>query len=242
MLYKYEMHAHCEECSRCARSPATEIVKAFHAAGYAGMVFTDHCCSGYNCVPEEWSWEDRVTHYYNAYLGAKEVGDALDFDVHFGWEHYVGRGKEILTYGIDLDFLLQNPDIPELSVEDYCERVRAYGGYSVQAHPYRVRSDIDASWQPFIHCLDGIEVYNAANGPCQNAKAMLLATAHPELGRLSGADCHFTTDSVGKAGLAFDRRLRTKEDLVAALKAHEGQLIADGRVITTIDEFLETNP
>ncbi|MBR5135165.1 MAG: hypothetical protein IKV35_06165, partial [Clostridia bacterium] len=231
MVYKYEMHAHCEECSKCASSPATEIVRAFHAAGYAGMVFTDHCCSGHSAVPADLSWEQRVRRYYDAYLGAKAVGDSLDFDVHFGWEHYVGRGKEILTYGIDLDFLLQNPDIPEISVEDYCERVRAVGGYTAQAHPYRMRQDIDASWQPFVLCLEGIEVYNAANGPCQNAKAMLLATAHPELGRLSGADCHFTTDSVAKAGLAFERRLRTKEDLVSALKAHEGQLIADGKLI-----------
>lgn len=242
MLYKYELHAHCEECSKCARSPAAEIVRAFHEAGYAGMVFTDHCCCGYSSVPTEWSWEERVRHYYNTYLGAKDVGDSLDFDVHFGWEHYVGRGKEILTYGIDLDFLLANSDIPDLTVEEYCERVHAYGGYVAQAHPYRMRPDIDETWQPFIHCLDGIEVYNAANGPCQNAKAMLLATAHPELGRLSGADCHFTTDSVGKAGLAFDRRLRTKEDLVAALRAQEGTIIANGKLITTIDEFLLTTP
>jgi len=239
-MYKYEMHAHCEECSKCARSPATEIVRAFHAAGYAGMVFTDHCCCGYSAVPAEWTWEERVKRYYDAYLGAKAVGEELDFDVHFGWEHYVGRGKEILTYGIDLGFLLANPDIPDITIEEYCERVRAYGGYTAQAHPYRMRPDIDATWQPFVHCVDGMEVYNAANGPCQNAKAMLLCLAHPELGRLSGADCHFTTDSVAKAGLCFDHRLRTKEDLVAALKSQQGQIIADGRLITSIDDFLTT--
>lgn len=241
-MYKYELHAHCEECSKCAAAPAVEIARSFYEGGYAGMVFTDHCCSGYSAVPAEWTWEQRVRRYYEAYLTAKDFGDAHDFDVHFGWEHYVGRGKEILTYGIDLDFLLRNPDIPELSVEAYCDRVHAFGGYVAQAHPYRMRPDIDASWQPFIHCLDGIEVYNAANGSCQNAKAMLLAVAHPELGRLSGADCHRIGEKVGAAGLAFERRLKTKEDLVSALFAKEGKLIADGQIIETIDDFLLTTP
>lgn len=241
-MFKYEMHAHCEECSKCASSPAVDIVRAYHKAGYAGMVFTDHSCTGYSAVPTEWPWEMRVHRYYEAYLQAKKVGDSLDFDVHFGWEHYYGHGKEVLTYGIDLEFLLQNADIPELSVEAYCERVHAYGGYVAQAHPYRMRPDIDATIQPPIACLDGVEVYNAANGPCQNAKAMLLAVAHPELGRLSGADCHFVGDHIGAAGLAFDRRLRTKEELLAALREGEGQIIADGKLIRTIDEFLETTP
>ncbi|MBQ3069653.1 MAG: hypothetical protein IJD01_06885 [Clostridia bacterium] len=241
-MYKYEFHAHCAECSKCASSPAVDMVRALHAAGYAGMVFTDHCCCGYSAVPTEWTWEKRVTHYYNAYLGAKEVGDALDFDVHFGWEHYVGRGKEILTYGIDLDFLLMHPDIPDMTVEEYCEAVRAYGGYTAQAHPYRRRPDIDELWHPFIHAVDGIEVYNAANGPCHNAKAMLLAVAHPELGRLSGADTHHTKDSVGRAGLIFSHRLRTAKELVDALKAGEGQLIVDGKPMETLDDFLTATP
>ncbi len=241
-MFRYEMHTHCQECSRCASSPAVDIVRAFYDAGYAGLVFTDHSCTGYSAVDASWPWDKRVRAYYNAYRTAKAFGDTLDFDVLFGWEHYVGRGKEILTYGIDLDFLLQNPDIPQLSVEEYCERVHAYGGYVAQAHPYRMREDIDADLQPFIHCLDGIEVYNAANGPCQNAKAMLLGVSHPELGRLSGADCHFTVDSVGKAGLSFDHRIRTNGELVAALKAKEGRLIADGNIVETIDEFLLTKP
>lgn len=218
------------------------MVRAFHKAGYAGMVFTDHCCCGYSAVPAEWTWNERVQRYYDAYLGAKAAGEALDFDVHFGWEHYVGRGKEILTYGIDLEFLLRHPDIPEWTVEQYCDRVREYGGYTAQAHPYRARPDIDPEWHPFIDSVDGIEVYNAANGSCQNAKAMLLALAHPELGRLSGADAHHTVDSIGRAGLAFEHRLRTTEELVRALRAGEGQLIADGKLITTLDEFLMTKP
>lgn len=242
MMYKYELHAHCMECSKCAAAPAVDIARSFYEGGYAGMVFTDHCCCGYSAVPTEWSWEERVRRYYDVYLQAKAFGDSVDFDVHFGWEHYVGRGKEVLTYGIDLDFLLENADIPDLTVEEYCDRVHAYGGYVAQAHPYRMRPDIDATWQPFIHCLDGIEVYNAANGSCQNAKAMLLAVAHPELGRLSGADCHRVGEKVGAAGLAFERRLKTKDDLLAALFNKEGTLIADGRLIESIDDFLLTNP
>ena len=241
-MYKYEFHAHCRECSKCGFASAEEQVRQFHAAGYAGMVFTDHCCCGYTAVPPEWSWDKRVRFYYDTYLEAKRIGDELDFDVHFGWEHAYGNGKEALTYGIDLRFLLENPDIPDISIEEYCARVRAYGGYTAMAHPYRTRAYINEDVHPPIGCLDGVEVYNAANGPCENAKAVLLCVAHPELGWVSGSDSHRVNENVGRSGLAFERRLRTKEELVAALKAKEGLVIADGAIVHNIDEFLRTKP
>jgi len=241
-VFKYEFHVHCRECSKCGFASLEEQIRQFHAAGYAGIVLTDHCCCGYSAVDPAWPWEQRVRFYYDTYLQGKQLADSLDFDLHFGWEHAYGHGKEVLTYGIDLEFLLQNPDIPTISLQEYCRRVQAYGGYVAMAHPYRVRNYIDPDVHPEVSCLDGVEVYNAANGPCENAKAVLLCVAHPELGWVSGSDCHRVNENVGRSGLAFERRLRTKEELVSALKAKEGLVIADGRIVHTIDEFLRTTP
>ena len=36
MYYRYETHCHCSECSACSRSTAADLVRAYHAAGYAG--------------------------------------------------------------------------------------------------------------------------------------------------------------------------------------------------------------
>ena len=110
-MFLYETHCHTNACSRCAHSTPEEMVRAYKAIGFAGMVITDHFIHGYTCVPDDLPWEKRMRCYYDAYLRAKEAAE--DFDVIFGLEHAYGGGQEVLCYGIDLDFLLQNPDIPE---------------------------------------------------------------------------------------------------------------------------------
>ncbi len=240
-LYAYEMHVHCSECSACGQSKAVEMVRAFSEAGYSGMVMTDHSCTGNSAIPARWPWEHRVTRYYEVYQNAKAEGDKRDFDVLFGWEHNFGHGKEALTYGIDLDFLLAHPDIPQMDLPAYARCVRDAGGYIAMAHPYRRRKYIDDDYTPSPEYLDGVEVYNAANGPCENAKAMLLAIAH-QLGMISGSDSHHAGTNVGAAGLAFPHRVRTNEQLVLALRAREGKLIAGGKVVQTMDDFLAAKP
>ncbi len=240
-LYAYEMHVHCSECSACAQSGALEMVRAFAKAGYAGMVMTDHSCTGNSAIPRRWPWERRIRRYDEVYQKARREGEKLDFDVLFGWEHSYGGGKEVLTYGIEPDFLLNHPEIPELSLAQYVRLVHEAGGYAAQAHPYRSREYIEDEAPPQPELLDGVEVYNAANGPCENAKAMLLAVAH-DLGMISGSDSHHAAVNVGRAGMAFPHRLRTNGQLVLALKAREGKLIADGRLVQTMDDFLRARP
>ena len=136
-LYRYEMHCHCSECSKCAVSTTRDTVRAYHAAGDAGLVLTDHFIFGNTSVSPDLPWEERVNCYYDAYLAGKEEGDQLDFDVLFGIEHAYEDGKEALIYGIDLDFLLQNPDIPNIFVREFAARIHAAGGFISQAHPFR---------------------------------------------------------------------------------------------------------
>jgi predicted metal-dependent phosphoesterase TrpH len=145
MMYKYETHCHSSQCSRCGRSTSQELVKAYYEAGYAGLVLTDHFIFGNTAVPRDLPWETRMQCYYDAYLDACKAAEGLDFDVIFGIEHAYGDGKEVLIYGIDLSFLLSNPDIPELTLDELVDRVHAYGGIVVQAHPYRDRSYVNMS-------------------------------------------------------------------------------------------------
>ena len=214
MEYLYETHCHCDQGSRCARSSAVELVRAYGAAGYAGLVLTDHFVTGNTAVDRSLSWEDQMRCYYGAYLEAKQVGDALDFDVLFGIEHAC-EGGEFLCYGIDLDFLLDNPDIPALSLKEFVERVRGYGAVVVQAHPFR--------WAPAgtplrRALLDGIEVYNAANAPEANQAALAAAFGICT----SGGDVHFAGDErIGKAGIILPHRVKTAAELAATLRSGE---------------------
>ena len=218
MLYRYETHLHCVQCSNCARSASTEYVYAYHKAGYAGMILTDHFVLGSTCVREEEdiTWEAKMHCYYAAYLAAKAVGDTLDFDVIFGIEHAIGR-TEVLCYGIDLDFLLQNPDLAELSWEDFAKRVHAYGGILVQAHPYRGNMDNPDAVLP-ENVIDGIEVYNAANQPIQNQLAWEAAQKRNGI-ICAGGDVHrLTASNFSKAGITLPYRIRTGNELVDALR------------------------
>ena len=38
----FELHAHTSECDLAAHASGAELVRLYHAAGYDGMVITDH--------------------------------------------------------------------------------------------------------------------------------------------------------------------------------------------------------
>ena len=113
-MYLYETHIHCNQASACARRTPEELVHAFKEVGYAGFILTDHFIHGSTCISKKLDWETRMRMYYDAYLNAKKEGDKIDFDVFFGIEHLYEKGKEVLVYGIDLDFLLAHPELEHL--------------------------------------------------------------------------------------------------------------------------------
>lgn len=148
MLYKYEMHVHDSLCSHCGHNPPEVIAKVYYDRGYAGMCFTNHFLQGSTAIDKTLPWEDKVRAYWNAYLRVKDWAKDKDFDILFGLEHHYGSGKEVLTYGIDLDFLLAHPNIDVASIKDYCDAVHEAGGFISQAHPFRRAPYIDPNVLP----------------------------------------------------------------------------------------------
>ena len=235
-MYLYETHCHCSQCSACGCSTAREMVRGYKAAGYAGLVLTDHFIRGNTAVDRSLPWEQQMRAYHDAYLEAKEEGDKLDFDVIFGIEHAYGSGKEVLLYGIDLEFLLKNDDIRRISLGELADRVRAYGGLVIMAHPYRDRSYVDMSVGPQEEVLDGIELYNACNDPGENLQALPLAERNPHYILTSGGDIHHCADPrIGAAGLWFHRRIRDGKELVEAMKAGDYQFQVGSEKLSRIE-------
>ena len=222
MQYRYETHCHSSHCSRCAHSTPAELVSAYHKKGYSGLVLTDHFIHGNHCVDPELSWDARMQRYYDAYLEAKEAAKTLDFDVLFGIEHAYGGGLEVLCYGIDLDFLVNNPDIPQLDIREFARRVHERSGILVHAHPYRwAGPELELP----LDVLDGIEVYNAGNPPIKNDLALQLAEKTGLL-QTSGTDLHHISEpKLGTAGIILPYRIKTETELVAALKRQDHSLI-----------------
>ncbi len=236
MLYRYETHCHSSQCSACSRSTAQELVHAYHRAGFAGLVLTDHFIFGNTSVSRRLPWEQRMRLYHQAWLDAKAVGDELDFDVIFGIEHAYGDGKEVLIYGIGLPFLLSNPDIPKISLEELVERVHWAGGIVVQAHPYRNRHYVNMAVGPRADLVDGIEIHNTGNLPGEDKQALRLARQGSYI-LTSGGDIHLDTDPrLGMAGIALPYRIHDEKELVAALKRHDHRCIVGGQILAEIRE------
>lgn len=224
MGYFYDLHVHSKECSGCAATSAADMVIASKNAGYSGFVLTNHFLSGNNCVPKELPWEERVAYYWNAYLEAKRVGDEVDFDVFFGIEHHYGYAREILIYGIDYDFLAAIPDFCNLPAEEICERVHKVGGFVSHAHPFRERGYIPVGdYNMDYSYLDAIEILNSANREIEDLRAKELQESLG-LAFTAGNDLHYAPhlESFPKSGIVFDKRLRTNEELLAALRARVG--------------------
>ena len=234
MEYIYETHCHSAQCSACAKSSAQMLVYAYHNAGYAGLVLTDHFIYGNTAVPQDLPWEERIKRYYAAYLDAKAVADPLDFDVIFGIEHAYGDGKEVLIYGVELDFLLANPDIPDLTLDEFVDRIHKAGGIVIQAHPFRDRYYVNMAVGPRTDIVDGIEVYNACNKPGEDPQALALLEQKDFIAT-AGGDIHKDSDErIGHAGVVLPHRVKTSKEFADALKERSHGFLVGGKTLCKI--------
>ena len=235
-MYLYETHCHCSQCSHCGHSTSQELVLAYHKAGYAGLVLTDHFISGNTAIDRTLPWDVQMKAYYKAYQDACEAAAYLDFDVLFGIEHAYGDGKEVLVYGIDLDFLLANPDLCDITLDEFVDRVHTAGGLVVQAHPYRDRSYVNMNVGPRKDIVDGIEIHNAGNRPGEDGQALALSREKAYI-LTCGGDVHNIDDpKLGTAGLAFASRIRNNRELIAALRQGADGYVVQGRVVSQVTE------
>ena len=245
--YVYDMHVHSSEGSACGNSPVRDMVRAFAKAGYSGFVLTDHFVHGNTAIPKNLPWERRMRAYYAIYEEAKEEAADWDIDVMFGLEHAYERGKEVLTYGIDLAFLLAHPELEQVNIDTYVKLVHEEGGLCFQAHPYRWAFYIPEGVEPRLDIVDGLEVFNACNPPLANEKARQAFQKRPHLLLSSGSDAHATWDTIGFSGLAFPERIRSGKELVKALKARQGEPIEGKSILNyikmedTLNEVQEGN-
>lgn len=232
-IYRYEMHVHNNLCSKCAHNSPEEMVEAYAAKGYTGLVFTDHFLLGNTAVDQSLPWADKMACYYGAYLQGRDYAEKNHpgFHVLFGLEHQYGHGKEVLTYGIDLDFLLAHPNLHLYSLEDYTDAVRKAGGLISMAHPYRKAPYIDPDVQPRPELLDGAEIFNFCNTEEDNQEAAVLAREYGLI-PTSGGDVHQRDEpAVGMAGIALSAPIDTGKELVAALRSGDYRLIINGSLV-----------
>jgi len=222
MEYLYETHMHTSEVSGCADSSAAQQVADYKKRGYTGIIVTDHFINGYTSIRSKLPWDKKMRQFMTGYIEAKKVGVEYDLDVFLGWEFTI-RGADLLTYGLDLDFLLANPGVDKFGFEAYSEIVRRNGGYLAQAHPYRNAYYIEHNYPVAAHLLDGVEVYNAMDSKAENEKALAYAKEH-DLPMQAGTDSH-SAGGYKYSGIKLNKKAESIGDIIEAIKTGNVTLI-----------------
>ena len=224
MEFWYETHMHTQEGSGCGRSTGEQQARAYKKRGYQGIIVTDHFINGYSTCPKysNISWEEKMDYVVSGYKAAKAEGDRIGLDVFLGWEFTI-RGSDFLTYGLDYDFLMANPDLHKLDVPEYSEIVRESGGFLAQAHPYRDQPYIEYRLPVEPEYMDAVEIYNASDTNKTNEKARAFAKKH-DLPVQAGSDAHGVNIRFA-SGISLKRRASNIFDIIDAIKNREVGLI-----------------
>lgn len=216
-MYLYELHMHSREGSACAQNSIHEMIRKYVDLGFSGGVITNHFIGGNTSVDRNLPWAELIDQYSCAYFEGQETAEKLGFHLLFGVEEGYGGGKEFLAYGIEPEFLKENPQLRFGGVAAWSAALHSVGGFLAYAHPFRVRDYIsDPYAMPDLSLADGIEVYNRGNRPEDNQKAVDVF-GNSDMVLIAGTDSHRITIS-GAYGVALPCEVTTGTELAAALK------------------------
>jgi len=193
---KLELHAHTSEVSPCGTIPARELIEYYKEKGFDGVVICDHFRESFFKLPDD---RDNVNAFLKGYYLAKKTGDEIGVKVYLGAEIKLNShpDNEYLLYGIDEEFLYENPRLFELPLEKVRKIVNGYGAVIIQAHPFR-----NGRCEPYSD-VDGYEVFNGHfchHNDNQRAYELALET---EKIQTSGSDAHWHCD-IGNGGVLVD--------------------------------------
>lgn len=210
-MYKYELHCHTSEGSRCAKTSAADMIEFYKKCGYTGVVITDHFFNGNCTVPKELPWEEKVELYCKGYENAKKRGDEIGVDVFFGWEF----GGDFVTLGLSPEWLKNRKDLDKLTANEYFEEIHNAGGYIIHAHPFR-ESPYTKALRIFPRNVDAMETINAGNTDFQNSVADYIAEKY-KVTKAAGSDKH-SDELKNIAAVEFDFKPETLDELIEAMR------------------------
>ncbi len=216
-----ETHAHTSEVSRCAQTPAKNVVTAYELAGYDAVVITDHMSGSSVGRLKNKSWDEKVDFFLSGYRAALDAAEksGKGLTVLLGMEVCFNRGEnDYLVYGIDEDFLRRSGDLTVLDLKALRRLADENGLLIFQAHPFRVGMSVTD-----YRLLDGVEVYNGnSSHNSNNDLAMLWADKYGLL-KSSGSDYHGMW-GMKPGGLYFPSPVQSNDELVTALRENHYQL------------------
>lgn len=136
--YKFDMHVHTSETSKCGKLSGKDVAWCYRMAGYQGIMITDHYHKEYFDSLGQMNPEEKIECYLSGYRAAKKEGDKIGLDVVLGIEfRNVETEDDFLIAGITEEFLHQYPAIYELPLRQAFKLFHDHEMLVIQAHPIR---------------------------------------------------------------------------------------------------------
>ena len=219
MKYKFDTHIHTAETSSCAFIEAKSIVKLYHESGFDGIVITDHYLKEYFDSLGDLDWTDKINAFLKGYKLAETEANKINFKVFLGMElRFNSCINDYLIYGINEEFLFENPKLYELSIKDFKSLSLDKNILIYQAHPCRYDFRMNITNIPEKpEYLDGVEVLNGNSvHDSSNAKALDFAVRN-NLRMIAGSDFHIRND-LARTGITFNKNIENYNEFMASLK------------------------
>lgn len=221
MKYKYELHCHTKEVSRCGQVPAAEIVKMYKDAGYSGIVITDHYSPMTFSLSTVACPQKAVDFYLRGYKEALKYADE-NFTVLLGMElRYYATANDFLVYGVTEEFLHGNGNLMKKYPKRFYKLAKENNMIVVQAHPFReMMIRINPKY------LDGAEVHNGKSDIESNLKAAEWVKKNNMAIGISGSDFH-RPKNLATGGIITNEPIKTNNDLLRILRSGKYEMIGE---------------
>ena len=218
---KIDLHVHTSEMSACGVLSAREVIEGYVAAGYDGIVITNHYNSWTQWwVKDKYGESDYFAAYKRHLLDAQKLGEKLGLRVFFGCELRTDTSNnDYLVYGAPDEVLRRTEELWKMQAWDVKKLADEYGFLFYQAHPFRDHMQITPPRDLF-----GIEVKNAnPRHDSRNDVAEAWAKKYGLHG-IAGSDCHQSPD-IGCSGIITDVDVKDTADLVEVLRTDNYTII-----------------
>lgn len=219
MNYKYEIHSHTKETSRCGKIRGAELVQKYIDAGYSGIVITDHYSPMTFDPKDFFNKKSAIDHYLRGYRAAK-AHETEDFSVLLGVElRFYCTVNDYLIYGVSEEMLYELPFLLPLQLKAASKLLRQNGCAVIQAHPFRkfiTRANTKH--------LDGVEILNGKTPKALNDMAKNWADSFAPNIQVGGSDVHSDV-SLASSGIITQEPIKTNADLMRILRSGEFEII-----------------
>lgn len=230
--FKYEMHLHTSEASKCGSNTGAEMARAHKEAGYAGIFVTNHAWGGNTCIDRELPYREWIEQYAQGYYNALEEGEKIGLQVFFGMEAGFS-GTEFLIYGVTPEWMADHEELWDADIPEQYRIIHGGGGIVMHAHPFREEWYIPEI-RLFPDCVDGIEMINAThsshlskahNDPMYDERAIEYARKY-NMPTCAGSDVHST--NVFGGGIMCRKRIKSDRELIDLILSKGDYILTNG--------------